>query len=374
MDISKQEGGTAAMSGLPSVESQANESTSWHPSGLTDQSIDTCSSADFQAFAVAAFRRQSAFAVANTAFWAHRLNKFGAELERIETLKDLSLLPVMIKSEHRQLSPWELVPRISRDRLHLCRSTSGTTGTPTSSFWTLADLRAIAQTIVRLLKMQRPPMPIVALNGYHQGHLAAVMYDDVIRLLGGVTVPRHHSQDDESATLERIKEFGCNTLILAHPSGQAKKGRTVEDLLKYDPQFFANCGIRWWIGSSDTFTSAIRAEAMRQGVLSVSNLYGSSDLGFLAVSCIVHPDEFHLALGHALIEITDGNGVPVGHGDRGRIVATRLFSCDESGGTGPHQGSQFIRFWNGDEALFLANECECGIRRPRIKDIRKAPS
>jgi phenylacetate-coenzyme A ligase PaaK-like adenylate-forming protein len=160
------------------------------------------------------------------------LNKFGAELERIETLKDLSLIPVMIKSEHRQLSPWELVPRISRDRLHLCRSTSGTTGTPTSSFWTLADLRAIAQTIVRLLKMQRPPMPIVALNGYHQGHFAAVMYDDVIRLLGGVTVPRHHSQDDESATLERIKEFGCNTLILAHPSRTSKKrqdsGRLIE--------------------------------------------------------------------------------------------------------------------------------------------------
>jgi len=60
------------MSGLPSVESQANKSTYWYPSGLTDQSIDTCSSADFQAFAVAAFRRQSAFAVANTAFWAHR--------------------------------------------------------------------------------------------------------------------------------------------------------------------------------------------------------------------------------------------------------------------------------------------------------------
>lgn len=362
----------AEVSELQSIENVAHESTYWCPSGLTDQSIDTCSFEQFETFALAAFRKQVRFAVSNTPFWAQRLRKLNSEIENVETMQGLSLIPVMVKSEHRKLSPWALVPDASRARLHLCRSTSGTTGDPTSSFWTAADLRAIAQTITRLLKMHRPPMPIVALNGYHQGHLAAVMYDDIIRLLGGVTIPRHHAQDDESATVGRITEFGCNTLILAHPSGQAKKGRTVEDLLKCYPHFFADCGIRWWIGSSDTFTSAIRTEAMRQGVLSVSNLYGSSDLGFLAVSCRVHPEEFHLAFGHVLVEVTDANGVPVRHGERGRIVTTRLFSCDESGGSVPHQGSQFIRFWNGDEALFLSDDCECGVRRPRIRDIRRA--
>jgi len=129
--------------------------------------------------------------------------------------------------------------------------------------------------MARLLAAHRPDMDLVAFNGYHQGHAAAPAYDDTMQLLGGISIPRHYLADDEPSTLAQLRAFGCNTLILAQRAGLKKSGRTVEDLLRYDPDFFSRCGIRWWLGSSSTFTQAVRETAHRQGVISVTNLYGS---------------------------------------------------------------------------------------------------
>ena len=103
----------------------------------------------------------------------------------------------------------------------------------------------------------------------------------------------------------------------------------------------------------------------------MTNLYGSSEFGTLAVSCSQNPDEFHLALGHVLVEVVDREGFPVLPGRRGRIVATRLLASYEGGGLGPHEGSQLLRLDNGDEATFLDGPCPCGLSSPRVRDIRR---
>jgi phenylacetate-CoA ligase len=214
-------------------------------------------------------------------------------------------------------------------------------------------------------------MDLGAFNGYHQGHAAAPAYDDAMRLLGGISIPRHYLADDEPSTVAQLRAFGCNTLILAQRSGLTKSGRTVEDLLRYEPAFFSHCAIRWWLGSSSTFTAEVRETARQQGVTSVTNLYGSSEFGTLAVSCCQNPGEFHLALGHVLVEVVDREGFPVPSGHRGRIVVTHLLASHEGGGLGPHEGSQLLRLDNGDEATFLDGPCPCGLSSPRIRDIRR---
>jgi phenylacetate-CoA ligase len=225
--------------------------------------------------------------------------------------------------------------------------------------------------MARLLAAHRPDMDLVAFNGYHQGHAAAPAYDNAVRLLGGISIPRHYLADDEPSTLAQLRVFGCNTLILAQRSGLTKSGRAVEDLLRYEPEFFSRCAIQWWLGSSSTFTEEVRETARQQGVTTVTNLYGSSEFGTLAVSCSQNPEEFHLALGHILVEVVDREGFPVLLGHRGRIVVTHLLAAHEDGGLSPHEGSQLLRLANGDEATFLDGPCPCGLSSPRIRDIRR---
>ncbi|MCC5617646.1 hypothetical protein LC605_21645 [Nostoc sp. CHAB 5836] len=336
---------------------------------LRDAQIDKCLPDQQELLTTIAVQNQLRFACSQVPFWNRRLKEAGIAPEKINSLKDFAYLPPLSKEELRNLSPWELVPQSSRANLYICRSTSGTTGSPTSAFWTRSDWRAMTETLARLLEIHRPITNIVAFNGYHQGHTAAPAYDDAIRLLNGICIPRHYLADDEDSTLTQIKTFRCNTLILTQRSGLKKSGRTVEDLLQYQPDFFSQCNLRWWLGSSSLFTKKIREIAYQQGVISITNFYGSSEFGILAVSCQINPDEFHLILGHVFVEVIDREGFPVSPGQRGRIVATRLLTSDLNNGLGPHEGSQFFRLANGDEAMFLSGKCDCGLSSPRFRDV-----
>ena len=336
-----------------------------------DSGIDTAPADERQQWALAALRAQTVFAARNVPFWSARIARSGIEPEKILDLDSFARLPPLDKAELRQLSPWDLVPRSCWRRLYVCRSTSGTTGTPTWVFWTRADWTALIETMVRLLARHRPDIEVVAFNGYHQGHLMGRAYEDAIRLLGGTSIPRHYSAEDEASTLEQLRTFACNTLILTQRSGLKKSGRAVEDLLRADADFFARCGLRWWIGSSTTFTDEVRETARRQGVDRVTNLYGSSEFGTLAIACANDPAEFHLAFGHVFVELVDREGRAVRSGQRGRIVVSHLLASHGDGGSGPHEGTQLLRLDNGDEATFFDGPCACGLSTPRIRDVRR---
>jgi phenylacetate-CoA ligase len=341
--------------------------TTW-TSSLVDASLDRLAREERESFVLAALRRQLSF-MQEVGFWKQRLARHG--VASLASLDDFARLPPLTKAEMRALSPWELVPGSSRPRLQACFGTSGTTGKPVSLFWTQEDWGALAETVARLLKTHQPPGEIVALNGYHQGHLAARTYDAALKCLGALSIPRHYLADDEPSTFEQLSLYGCNTLILAQRSGLRKGGKSVEDLLASDGQFFRRLGLKWWIGSSSTFTPEIRTLTSSQGI-SVTNLYGSSEFGMLAVSCRAEPTHFHVALGHAFVEVVDGSGLPVRSGQRGRVVASRLCSVDRSGALGPHTGSQLLRVDNGDEATWIDEPCACGLTAPRLHSIARS--
>ncbi len=338
---------------------------------LRDEILDRGSSSTYAEVAAAAVSAQAEFIREHQVpFWRERLDSaglagdgFGAEAWH--------RLPPMTKDTLRAIPPWELVPKLNRGRIFRCFGTSGTSGFPTFAMWSSDDWRALTETVARALNQQRPISGIVALNGYHQAHTAGSAYDGAVRLMGGISIPRHYLMDDEEATRAQLELFHCNTLILAEHSGLHKSGRTVEDLLQWDSNLFSRCGIQWWIGSSTTFSARMREIAQAQGVLAVTNLYGSSEFGMLGVSCTVQPKQFHLLLGHVLVEVVDDKGGPVSSGQRGRILASLIFSSRADGGVGPHEGTQLLRFENGDRATYFDGPCECGLHSPRIMDLAR---
>jgi phenylacetate-CoA ligase len=337
------------------------------PSVLLDPRIDAMSDHERHAFVHARWTAQLAYIEEHgPSYWQRRIREHGVTADA--TVR----LPPLTRVELREVPPWDLVPRTARPLIRRAYGTSGTTGKPVSFFWTDADWTAMVDTFARLIQRDAPPGENIALNGYHQGHIAGQLYHSALARLGAISIPRHYLFDDEEATLAQLQMFHCNTLILAEQSNLLKNGKTVKSLLAHRPRFFEELGIRWWLGSTSTLTPESRRIAADQGVQGITNLFGSAEFGALAVSCWAQPLQYHIGLGHAIVEIVDDQGAHVRSGDRGHVVVSLLSSVDEGGELGPRIASQLLRVDNGDEATFLAGPCPCGLTAPRVQDIRRA--
>src|SRR3989344_8435682 len=124
-------------------------------------------------------------------------NYAGLESEDLKEYNDcISKIPSLTKEIIRKLpSPYDLLPlklRKSLGNIYLFRGTGGTTGEPTSMFFTYNDWQAILDGMVRSVgELKKLKETIIAYNGYNQGHISGPIFDDTIRRLGGFSVIRH---------------------------------------------------------------------------------------------------------------------------------------------------------------------------------------
>ena len=316
-------------------------------------------------------REQAAYSIARSPFWRERFDRASLNPVEIRDYADWRRLPPLQKSEMRKLGPWGLVPESAHTQVRVTRTTSGSTGQPTTTMWTGDDWRALTLSVARMLASHKPVDRIVAFNGYHQGHLAGPLYDDAINCLGGISLPRSHVEEEKWPTAQQIKEYGCNTLILAEGPATAKTGVAMRDIIDYDAETIAACGARWWIGSSGTFSADVMDRAGELGIKAITNLLGCSEFGLMAVSCPAHWGHFHLAEGHVLVELLDSSSQPVSDGERGRLIVSSLCGVDQTGVPVPRQGTQLLRLDIGNEATVYLDECECGLTTARISEITR---
>lgn len=337
---------------------------------LDDPALDRMAPDAREAFLLEALRRQIAFMRTAVAFWRERFTRFGVDESKIETMADLTHIPVLAKEEFRLVRPASLLPDEPSSDLLMCRWTSGTSGRPTVNFWSESDWAALVASTSRMLVRQAPMKTPVVFNGYRQSHMTGPLYHAALRRLGAVVYDRSHHPEDLFSTAAQMELFDFNTLVLpAHT--KRGKGIGLVELLAGGSELLARRGVRWWIGSSGTFGEESRALARGQGVESVSNLYGSSEVGLFAISCERFPGDFHLAQGHVLAEVVDESGAPVQSGQSGRVVVTHLCGMGGDGLPRTHSGTQILRLATGDGATFVSDPCTCGLTTPRIRNIMR---
>lgn len=338
---------------------------------LRDPKFDALKTTPRNEILLQLLREQAAYSIGQSPFWRERFDRAKLTPVEIRDYADWRRLPPLQKSEMRKLGPWGLVPESAHSQVRVTRTTSGSTGQPTTTMWTDDDWRALTWSVARMFATHKPVDWIVAFNGYHQGHLAGPLYDDAINVLGGISLPRSHVEEEKWPTAQQIKAYGCNTLILAEGPATAKTGVAMRDIIANDAETFAACGARWWIGSSGTFSAEVIDQARELGIEAITNLFGCSEFGNMAVSCPVHWGHFHLAQGHVLVELVDPSGEPVSHGERGRLIVSNLCGVDQTGVLVPRQGTQFLRLDIGNEATVYLDDCECGLTTPRISEITR---
>jgi phenylacetate-coenzyme A ligase PaaK-like adenylate-forming protein len=337
---------------------------------LDDPALDGTASEARDALLVAALRRQIAFMRAEVPFWHERLATLAVDEDRIETMADLSQFPVLSKDELRAIRPTALLPAGRLLDMKVCRWTSGTTGRPTVNFWSETDWAALVASTARMLVRQAPMQSPTVFNGYSHSHVTGLLYNAVLRQLGGVVYDRSHHPEELFSTVAQMELFDFDTLILPERTKRGK-GVGLADLLSDDPHLLTRRGVRWWIGSSGTFDAKTLASVWKQGIASVSNLYGASEFGLFAISCPKIPGDYHVAQGHVLVEVVDRFGVPVGNGESGRIVVTHLCGMEENGQARVYRGTQILRLAGGDGATFLSDACDCGLTAPRLRNVQR---
>ena len=156
--------------------------------------------------------------VAEVPFWRSKLQGFGGAVDSDGF--NITQIPLTFRHELRGISPYELLPSRAQT-YHMCRGTGGTTGPPLFVFWTLADWTAAIQAISRWMDPLIKLSPLIAWNGYNQGHVAGPSFDDLIRSLGGTPVARHIRSRDADA-LDDIRRMRVNVLVITPQSGSGK--------------------------------------------------------------------------------------------------------------------------------------------------------
>jgi phenylacetate-CoA ligase len=340
---------------------------------LGDAILDSIAPKARNEWLVEAVRSQISFMREKVPYWRKRLEHADVDERKIERLADLSLVPILTKDEFRAIAPTDLVPKESLPRLRMCRWTSGTTGRPTVNFWTETDWAALVASTVRILRRQAPMAAPIAFNAFSQGHVTGPLYGGALRQMGAVVYDRSHHPEEVFSTLAQADLFDFNTLVLPGRTARGK-GVGLVNVLDEDPRFLARHRVKWWLGSSGTFDTETVRRAREQGVLAVSNLYGSSEFAPFAISCSVNASDYHVAQGHILAEVVDQSGNPVGNGQFGRIVVTHLRGMNDDGQACAHEGTQILRLAAGDGAEFHSDPCPCGLTTPRLRNVQRVGS
>ena len=218
---------------------------------LDNPSIDSIAPDDRNLWLVSALRDQINYARTRVPYWNERLLKAGVDEHRIESLTDFEQIPILTKQEFRALKPTSLIPAESLTSLKICRWTSGTTGQPTASFWTVSDWAGLVASTYRMLKRQAPMQQPVAFNAFSQGHVTGPLFNAALRRLGAVVYDRSHHPEEIFSTFDQSELFDFDTLALPEKTARGK-GVGLINLLERDPQYIARHKLRWWFGSGGT--------------------------------------------------------------------------------------------------------------------------
>jgi phenylacetate-CoA ligase len=337
---------------------------------IDDPNLDYLDPEIREAELVDAFRNQISFARSNVPFWHRKLAKAGVDESRINNLSDISKVPILTKEEFRKVTPLKLIPKENLSKIYFNRWTSGTTGTPTVSCWTVTDWAAAVASVARTIGRQSPTEQPVAFNAFSQGHVTGPLIGAGLRKIGAPVFDRGHHPEEVFSTAAHIDLFEFNTIVIP---GRSVHGKAVglDGLLAENPIILVQHGVLWWIGAAGTFEAETINRAMDQGVESISNFYGSSEFAPFALSCSNHSGDFHISQGHVFVEVVNEQGFQVENGEFGRIVVTHLCGMYDNGDSCVHGGTQIIRLAAGDGATYFDEPCACGLTTPRIKGIQR---
>lgn len=276
------------------------------------------------------------------------------EPEDINTLSDLSKLPLMTKADIRQNLEY-----LKADDAHdLSRfNTGGSSGEPLIFY--IGKLRVSHDVAAKWRATRWWDVDIGDPEIVIWGSSIELGAQDKIRLLRDKLIRSdlipafEMSAEKISGFIEQIQTTRPK-MLFAYPSALAHIAKQAE---KNDKKL-DNLGIKVAFVTSERLYEHQRKIIEKVFSCPVANGYGGRDAGFIAHQC--PKGSMHITAEDIVVEIIDNDGEILSHGEAGEIVVTHLATRD----------FPFIRYRTGDVGVLSEGQCECGRGLPVLKEIQ----
>ncbi|MFW5987682.1 MAG: phenylacetate--CoA ligase family protein [Methanohalophilus sp.] len=313
---------------------------------------ETMKKDDMRQLQLKRLKKTAASVYGNVPFYNEKFKALGVSPENINSVDDITNLPVTKKPDLRANYPFGLfaTPEKNIVRIH---ASSGTSGKPTVVGYTENDIRTWADMMARDLKMAGVGSDDIFQNSLNYGLFTGGLgFHNGAERLGAMTVPA--GTGNTARQLEMMQDFGV-TVINCTPSYALYLAETAEEMDILD-----KLSLRIGTFGGEPWSSNTRKDIENVFGMKAYDSYGLSELigPGVAFEC-EEQDGLHIWDDHFLVEVLDSNGEQVAEGEKGELVLTSLTK----------EAFPVIRYHTGDITRLLESECACGRTSTRISRI-----
>ena len=318
-----------------------------------------------------------------------RMDRASVKPQEIRSFEDFERIPLLGPEDISSTSEFSLLPDRYFDALkngglfHLPPqeriakkfTTTGSTGRPKVSYYTVSDWEAGAAQIVRM--MSRIPAENYSriFNCFNPGHVGGKVFEDTFNRHGCIIENKHFTLQNPADVIRQLYHGvpelgGFNGLLMPPclpPGLKVGKGGTLDEILNADVDNYIGAKIKVIITAGaprdlPEFRLKERVwegnELAGAGRATFVDLYGCAEVALACADCPQY-EGLHFYQGHTYTEVVNPETARhVKNGERGLVVFT-----------GFKHASRYLRYMIGDEATFVAEPCRCGRVSPRLKDI-----
>jgi phenylacetate-CoA ligase len=283
-----------------------------------------------------------------------RFDDAGVHSGDIQSLDDLSKLPLMSKEDFRTSYPMGF-SCVKQDQVAEMHMSSGSTGTPVVMPYTLADLDQWAECMARCLIMagSRPgdPVQITPSFGLFNGGFG---FYHGARKAGLFIIPT--GAGNTARQIRLAKDFKTRVI-----TGVVSYGIRIMEVMEEEKSKLPDLKIG--VFGAEIFSPSMKEKIQKGLGIEAFDIYGMTEtggVGTLGMDCAAH-DGIHLWEDHYIVEVLDRETKkPAADGEVGELVITSL----------TREALPVIRFKTGDLTKVISREkCTCGRTHIRLQTI-----
>ena len=295
-----------------------------------------------------------AHAYKNVELIRSRMDEMNVKPSDIKSIKDISKLPFMQKSDLRDTYPFGLFA-VGMDEVIRLHASSGTTGKPIVVGYTQDDLNVWESTVRRSMLAFGLSNKDILQNSFGYGLFTGGMgLHGGAQSLGCAVVPASGGNTERQVML--IKDFGataisCTPSYFVHIIEVAQKMGV--DLKKTN--------LKVGIFGAEPWSENMRDYIEANTAIKAFDIYGLSEIAGPGVGCECKcHNGIHIFEDHYYPEIVDPEtGAPLPDGEEGELVLTTLSK----------RAMPVLRYRTHDITSIYTEKCECGRTIRRIRRI-----
>ena len=290
----------------------------------------------------------------NVPYYKKRLQNANIKPEDIKTLKDIEKLPFTTKTDLRDAYPFGMFAVPDEDIVEV-HTSSGTTGKPTVSGYTVKDLDIWGEVMARSLNMAGATKKDRIQNCYGYGLFTGglgVHYG--AQKIGSTLIPI--SAGNTKRQIEIMQDFNTS-IITCTPSYALYLAEMIEKN-DIEPD---KLNLKAGVFGAEMWTEEMRNEIEKRLKILAVNIYGLTEIigPGVAQEC-EEKNGLHIFEDHFYPEIINyENMETLPEGEKGELVLTTL----------TREGMPIIRFRTKDITALRREKCDCGrtlVRMDRI--------